>query len=196
MWFDRVPLAGRHVLLRPLAEGDGPALLSAAADGELWTSAYTVIPRPDTVEAYVRRALDEQKGGTAMPFVISLAEDGRVAGSTRFWKMDPRNRTLEIGHSWIAASWQRTFVNTEAKYAMLRFAFESLGCIRVQFQTDMLNSQSRRAILRLGATFEGTLRHERIMPDGRKRDTALYAIIDEDWPGVRLRLEEKLMARS
>lgn len=196
VWSERVRLSGRRVLLRPLVGGDCPALVAAASDGELWNSTVTVVPKCDTVEAYMLRALEGQKAGTVMPFAISLVGDGLVVGTTRFWKMDSANRSLEIGHTWIGSSWQRSFVNTETKYLMLRFAFEDLGCIRVQFQTDVLNDRSRAAISRLGATFEGVIRHERIMPNGRKRDTALYAIIDDDWPQVRTLLEDKLDCRT
>jgi RimJ/RimL family protein N-acetyltransferase len=121
-----------------------------------------------------------------IPFAIRTGDE--IVGCTRFWKIDPAHRRAEIGHTWIAASWQRSFVNTEAKLLMLRHAFETMGLIRVQFQTDELNRVSRTAILRLGATEEGLLRNERIMPDGRVRNTMCYSIIDSDWPGVRARL--------
>lgn len=127
-----------------------------------------------------------------MPFVIVLKDTGEVLGSTRFWKIDPLNRKLEIGSSWIAASWQKSFVNTEAKYLMLRHAFEVLDCVRVQFTTDENNQKSRNAILRLGAQQEGIVRYERIMPDGRKRNSVRFSIIDDEWPQVRLHLEQKL----
>lgn len=127
-----------------------------------------------------------------MPFVIVDQAQDRVVGSTRFWKIDRVNRKLEIGHTWLAASSQRSSVNTEARYLMLAYAFETPGCIRVQFTTDELNEKSRSAILRLGATQEGIVRHERIMPDGRKRNSVRFSIIDDEWPGVRVRLEAML----
>ncbi|WP_341677049.1 GNAT family protein [Niveibacterium sp. SC-1] len=127
-----------------------------------------------------------------LPFVTELRETGEVVGSTRFWKIDRRHRKLEIGSTWIAQRWQRSFVNTEAKYLMLRYAFEDLACVRVQLTTDELNQKSRAAILRLGAKEEGVLRHERIMPDGRKRNSVRFSIIDEEWPEVRARLEARL----
>ena len=130
--------------------------------------------------------------GAVMPFVIESRESGRVLGSTRFWKIDRKNRKLEIGHTWLAASWQRTFVNTEAKLLMLSFAFEKLDCVRVQFTTDEINEKSRNAILRLGAKQEGIVRHERIMPDGRKRNSVRFSIIDDEWPAVKQMLEERL----
>ncbi|MFJ4194402.1 GNAT family N-acetyltransferase [Pseudomonas sp. NPDC089534] len=185
-------LEGRGIVLRPLQYADADALLQAAADGELWNLTVTVVPSALTVDGYLKKALDGRDAGTVMPFAIVLKATGQVIGSTRFWKIDPLNRKLEIGSSWIAASWQKTFVNTEAKYLMLRHAFEVLDCVRVQFTTDENNQKSRNAILRLGAQQEGIVRHERIMPDGRKRNSVRFSIIDDEWPQVRLNLEKRL----
>jgi RimJ/RimL family protein N-acetyltransferase len=187
-------LQGQRILLRPLQYSDAAALLQAAADGELWNLTVTVVPSASTVDSYLKKALDGRDARTVMPFVIVLKDNGEVIGSTRFWKIDPLNRKLEIGSSWIAASWQKSFVNTEAKYLMLRHAFEVLDCVRVQFTTDETNQKSRNAILRLGAQQEGIVRHERIMPDGRKRNSVRFSIIDDEWPRVRLHLEQKLGA--
>ncbi|WP_085584340.1 MULTISPECIES: GNAT family N-acetyltransferase [unclassified Pseudomonas] len=185
-------LEGRGIVLRPLQYADADALLQAAADGELWNLTVTVVPSALTVDGYLKKALDGRDAGTVMPFAIVLKATGQVIGSTRFWKIDPLNRKLEIGSSWIAATWQKTFVNTEAKYLMLRHAFDVLGCVRVQFTTDETNQKSRNAILRLGAQQEGIVRHERIMPDGRKRNSVRFSIIDDEWPQVRLNLEKRL----
>ncbi|WP_129973126.1 MULTISPECIES: GNAT family N-acetyltransferase [unclassified Pseudomonas] len=185
-------LQGQGIILRPLQYTDADALLHAAADGELWNLTVTVVPSATTVDAYLKKALDGREAGTVMPFVIVLKETGEVIGSTRFWKIDPLNRKLEIGSSWISARFQKTFVNTEAKYLMLRHVFEVLDCVRVQFTTDENNQKSRNAILRLGAQQEGIVRHERIMPDGRKRNSVRFSIIDDEWPQVRLNLERKL----
>jgi RimJ/RimL family protein N-acetyltransferase len=185
-------LQGQGILLRPLQYTDADALLHAAADGELWNLKVTVVPSTTTVDSYLKKALDGREAGTVMPFAIVLKETGEVIGSTRFWKIDPLNRKLEIGSSWISARFQKTFVNTEAKYLMLRHAFEVLDCVRVQFTTDENNQKSRNAILRLGAQQEGIVRHERIMPDGRKRNSVRFSIIDDEWPQVRLNLERKL----
>lgn len=187
-------LEGQRVILRPLQYTDAPALLHAAADGELWNLTVTVVPSASTVDSYLKKALDGRAAGTVMPFVIVLKASGEIIGSTRFWKIDPLNRKLEIGSSWISQSWQKSFVNTEAKYLMLRHAFEVLDCVRVQFTTDENNQKSRNAILRLGAQQEGIVRHERIMPDGRKRNSVRFSIIDDEWPQVRLHLEQKLAA--
>ncbi|RON20766.1 GNAT family N-acetyltransferase [Pseudomonas brassicacearum] len=189
-------LDGQRISLRPLQSSDAAALLNAAQDGELWNLTVTVVPSPTTVDSYLKKALDGRDAGTVLPFVIVLEETGEVIGSTRFWKIDPLNRKLEIGSSWISASWQKTFVNTEAKYLMLRHAFEVLDCVRVQFTTDENNQASRQAILRLGAQQEGIVRHERIMPDGRKRNSVRFSIIDDEWPEVRLNLEKKLAGYS
>ncbi|WP_226500277.1 GNAT family protein [Pseudomonas sp. MWU16-30322] len=185
-------LQGPRILLRPLQYTDADALLQAAADGELWNLTVTVVPSASTIDSYLKKALDGRDAGTVMPFVIVLKDSGEVIGSTSFWKIDPLNRKLEIGSSWISARWQKSFVNTEAKYLMLRHAFEVLDCVRVQFTTDENNQKSRNAILRLGAQQEGIVRHERIMPDGRKRNSVRFSIIDDEWPQVRQALEQKL----
>jgi RimJ/RimL family protein N-acetyltransferase len=194
MPLSQTSLTGPRILLRPLLASDAAALVAAAADGELWSLPFTVVPSADTVDAYIGNALAGQAAGTVMPFATVLRETSRVIGSTRFWKIDRVNRKLEIGSTWISASWQKTFVNTEAKYLMLRHAFEEMACVRVQFTTDEINAKSRAAILRLGAKQEGIVRHERIMPDGRKRNSVRFSIIDDEWPGVKEQLEARLRA--
>jgi RimJ/RimL family protein N-acetyltransferase len=189
------PLQGSRISLRPLQYSDAEALVNAAADGELWNLTVTVVPSALTVDAYLKKALDGRDAGTVKPFVIVLMDSGEVIGSTRLWKIDRLNRKLEIGSSWISARWQKTFVNTEAKYLLLRYAFETLDCVRVQFTTDENNQASRNAILRLGAQQEGIVRHERIMPDGRKRNSVRFSIIDEEWPQVKQHLQAKLAER-
>jgi len=191
---DRRPLlTGSRVRLRPLEAGDAAALVRAAADGRLWDHPCTVVPSEHTVHTYIGTALAGREAGTVIPFVTeSVAAGGEVIGSTRMWKIDRANRKLEIGSTWLAASWQRTGANTEAKYLMLKHAFEVLDCVRVQFTTDVLNVRSREAIRRLGAVEEGVVRHERIMPDGRKRDSVRFSILDEEWPTVRSALEARL----
>jgi RimJ/RimL family protein N-acetyltransferase len=185
-------LAGDHVELRPLQAGDAAALLGAAADGALWNMTLTVVPGPDTVDAYIAAALRGREAGTVMPFVIVRQADNAVVGCTRYWKIDRANRKLEIGHTWLALSAQRTAINTEAKYLLLSHAFDAMGCIRVQFQTDELNVRSRAAIARLGAVQEGVLRNERIMPDGRRRNTVRFSIIEPEWPDVKANLARRL----
>jgi RimJ/RimL family protein N-acetyltransferase len=189
-------LVGPRVRLRPLLATDADALVHAASDGELWNLPFTVVPSSTTVAAYIHNALAGKEAGTVMPFVTEIASTQQVVGSTRFWKIDRNNRKLEIGSTWLCASWQKTFVNTEAKYLMLRYAFETLNCVRVQLTTDEINTKSRKAILRLGAKQEGIVRNERIMPDGRKRNSVRFSIIDDEWPSVRLALEERLRASA
>ncbi|RFU45036.1 N-acetyltransferase [Paraburkholderia sp. DHOC27] len=188
-------LTGNTVILEPLQTHHASALLAAAADGELWNLTFTVVPNADTMARYIEHAIAGRTAGTVMPFVIVRREDRRVVGSTRFWKIDRSNRKLEIGHTWLAQSTQRSGVNTEAKYLLLRHAFDEMHCVRVQFTTDELNEKSRAAILRIGAKQEGIVRHERIMPDGRKRNSVRFSIIDAEWPEVRAALEQK-MARA
>ncbi|KVS26258.1 GNAT family N-acetyltransferase [Burkholderia cepacia] len=185
-------LTGERVELRPLERSDRQALLDAAADGRLWNLKVTVVPGPDTIDAYIDTALQGRSAGTVMPFTIVDRASGRAIGSTRFWKIDRKNRKLEIGHTWLSESVQRTRANTEAKWLLLGYAFDVLQCVRVQFTTDELNEKSRAAILRLGAKQEGIVRHERIMPDGRKRNSVRFSIIDNEWPEVRARLMAKL----
>ncbi|KND55965.1 Acetyltransferase, including N-acetylase of ribosomal protein [Candidatus Paraburkholderia kirkii] len=186
---------GERVQLRPLQRADRAALLDAAA-GALWNLSVTVVPSEDTIDRYVDTALAGREAGTVMPFVIVRRHDGRVVGSTRFWKIDRVNRKLEIGHTWLAASAQRTGCNAEAKFLPLAHAFETMHCVRVQFITDELNGKSRAAILGIGAKQEGIVRHERIVPDGRKRNSVRFSIIDDEWPGIKAMLRSKLNRRA
>lgn len=185
-------LEGPRIILRPLQRSDADALVNAARDGELWNLPFTVVPSPDTVERYLDVALEGRDAGSVLPFATVLRSTGEVIGCTRFWKIDRHNRKLEIGSTWIASRWQRSFVNTEAKYLMLCHAFDDMNCVRVQFTTDEINHTSRAAILRLGAQQESIVRHERIMPDGRKRNSVRFSIIDDEWPAVRQRLQQRL----
>jgi RimJ/RimL family protein N-acetyltransferase len=188
-------LTGNTVELRPLERDHAQALLDAAADGQLWNFRLTVVPGPATMDGYIDTALAGRDAGTVMPFVIVRRDTGAVVGSTRFWKIDHADRKLEIGHAWLGESAQRSAVNTEAKYLLLRHAFEAMQCVRVQFTTDELNDKSRAAILRIGAKQEGVVRHERIMPDGRKRNSVRFSIIDDEWAHVKAMLETKLGPR-
>jgi len=189
-----VSLIGQKIRLRPMTEQDADALLLAASDGELWNMQLTNIPSPDTVAQYINIAITGRNAGTVLPFVIEEIASGKPIGSTRLWKIDTQNRKLEIGHTWLSVSWQRTYANTEAKLLLLTHAFEVMNCVRVQFTTDELNEKSRNAILRLGAKQEGIVRHERIMPNGRKRNSVRFSIIDEEWPEVRGNLQSKLQS--
>ncbi len=185
-------LVTNRIRLRLLTVNDAPALVRAASDGTLWQLNYTVIPDEQTVHNYIEIALKGYSEGTIIPFVIELLENKQIIGSTRFWKIDYKNRKLEIGSTWISATYQKTFVNTEIKYLMLTYAFETLNCMRVQFTTDEINHNSRIAILRLGAKEEGIIRYERIMPDGRKRNSVRFSIIEDEWFSVKEELLNKI----
>ena len=141
---------------------------------------------------YIETALEEQRRGLSLPFATTLKATGQIVGSTRFANMDLKNRRVEIGWTWVGVPWQRTVVNTEAKYLMLCHAFETLGCQRVELKTDARNSRSRQAILRLGAKEEGVLRKHMVAYSGRVRDTVYFSILDDEWPSVKARLQAKL----
>jgi RimJ/RimL family protein N-acetyltransferase len=191
---DQPTLTGQVIELQPLQPGHGPRLVDAAADGQLWNLRVTVVPGADTVDGYIATALAGRREGTVMPFVIVRRDTGLLVGSTRFWKIDRTNRKLEIGHTWLSSSAQRSGINTEAKYLLLSYAFEVMHCVRAQLTTDELNKRSRAAILHIGAKQEGIIRHERIMPDGRKRNSVRFSMIDTEWPDIKAKLE-KQMAR-
>jgi RimJ/RimL family protein N-acetyltransferase len=189
-----VTLSTDRLVLRPLGLDDVPALAEAASDGELWSKKTTTVPRPEGFRAYVEKALELQAAGLALPFATVVPDGNRVVGSTRYMNIDAANHRVEIGTTWIARSWQRSFVNTHAKYLMLRHAFEGLGCNAVELRTHVLNDQSRAAIERLGARLDGILRRHMIMPDGHIRDTAVYSIVREEWPNVKAGLEARMAA--
>ena len=206
-----VTLEGQHVCLEPLSTQHEEALIAAATDGELWNSTVTVVPTRATMGAYIEAALDGQRRGQELPFVIirksgtggspmNYAQDieslGEVVGTTRFYEIVPADRRVAIGYTWLSKSAQRTAVNTESKLLLLTHAFEHWQCVRVELITDLLNQQSRTAILRLGAKEEGILRSHMIMPNGRVRDSVVLSIIREEWPEVRARLEVKLVKLS
>ena len=187
-----VTLEGHIVRLEPLAHAHHSALCTIGLDPELWELIPYRVTTPDEMAGYIQSALDAQKAGTALPFATVHATSGQVIGSTRYMNIDAANRRVEIGATWIASPWRRTAVNTEAKYLMLRHAFETLGCIRVELKTDALNQRSRNAIRRIGAKEEGTLRQHVITWSGRLRDSVYFSILDSEWPGVKRDLEEKL----
>jgi N-acetyltransferase len=187
-----VTLSTERLTLRPLRLDDVPALARAASDGDLWEKRTTTVPRPEGFEAYVKQALALQASDLALPFATVVNDGQKVIGSTRFMNIDAVNHRVEIGTTWIARSWQRTFVNTHAKFLMLRHAFETLGCNAVELRTHFMNDQSRAAIERLGAKLDGILRRHMIMPDGHVRDTVVYSIVSEEWPGVKENLQRRM----
>lgn len=185
-------LAGRHVRLEPLTTGHAEALWAVGQDPELWRFTITRVDSPEAMRNYVATALAEQEAGVALPFATLEASSGRVIGSTRFHTISPEDRRVEIGWTWLGRPWQRTAANTEAKYLMLRQAFEGWGCVRVELKTSRTNERSRAAIRRIGGVEEGILRRHRRNPDGTWRDTVYYSILDDEWPAVKQRLESRL----
>jgi N-acetyltransferase len=190
-----VVLDGTRVRLEPLAESHHAALAEIAFDEELWRWTTTPLMRtPEDLRVYMAAAFAERDAGKALPFATIDRATGRPIGSTRYAAIEPRHRRLEIGWTWLGRAWQRTAANTEAKYLMLRYAFETLGCVRVELKTDALNARSRAAILRIGAREEGTLRQHMITASGRIRDTVYYSVLDSEWLGVKAELARRLGA--
>ncbi len=190
MRIEPVILEGTHVRLEPLSlERHLPQLIEIGLEPELWRWTIVWIRTADDVRRYVERALHDQVAGHAVPFATVERSSGRVVGSTRFGAIAVPHRRVEIGWTWIARPWQRTPVNTEAKYLMMRHAFEAWGCVRVELKTDVRNERSRRAMLRLGCREEGVYRKHMITERGAPRDTVYYSVVDDEWPAVKARLE-------
>jgi RimJ/RimL family protein N-acetyltransferase len=186
-----VTLTGRHAALAPLSPDHLPGLTAAALDGELWRLWYTLIPSPDGMAAEIERRLALQAKGAMQPFTV-FDGAGSVAGMTTYMNVDATNRRVEIGSTWYAKRVQRTPLNTECKLMLLGHAFETLDCIAVEFRTHRFNTQSRRAIERLGAQLDGMLRAHQIAPNGTLRDTAVYSITAAEWPTVKAHLQYQL----
>ena len=185
-------LVGRRVRLEPLTLEHLPALTAAGADPSIWQWYSVNGATPETLRAFVEDGLDMQAKGTGVPFTVIEAASGAIVGSTRFGAIDRRNRRAEIGWTWLAPRCQRTGINTEMKYLMLRHAFETWKLLRVEFKTDSLNDKSRNALKRIGATEEGTLRNHMVTYTGRIRHTVYYSIIDSEWAGVKQQLESMM----
>jgi N-acetyltransferase len=184
-------LTGRHAGLVPLSLDHHDALAEAVRDGELWKLWYTSIPAPDGMKAEIERRLGLQEKGTMLPFTV-LDAAGTPVGMTTYMNIDALSRRVEIGSTWYRQSVQRGPLNTECKSLLLTHAFETLDCIAVEFRTHVLNSQSRRAIERLGAKLDGILRRHSIQPDGTIRDSAVYSITAPEWPMVKSHLRWQL----
>jgi RimJ/RimL family protein N-acetyltransferase len=191
-FIEPVTLRGEHATLEPLAREHTAALAKAAQDGELWRLWYTSIAPPERMDEYVTAALDVRERLDGMPFVVRHNASGEIVGCTRYFNVDVANRRVEIGHTWYAKRVQRTPLNTECKLLLLTHAFETLSCIAVEFRTHWFNHASREAIARLGAKQDGVLRNHQVMPDGTKRDTVVFSIIDNEWPAVRRHLRFQL----
>lgn len=187
-----VVLRGDYVELHPLSHAHAPDLAEAVGRDGLWNLGVSDLPAPADMDAYIDDALSAQSGGKALPFAQIEKATGRAVGSTRFGNFEPAHRRVEIGWTWLGTPWQRTALNTEAKYLLLAHAFESLDLNRVEFKTDVLNDRSRKAIARLGAREEGVLRRHMVMRSGRVRDSVYYSIIREEWPLVKVNLARML----
>lgn len=190
-----VTLEGAHVRLEPLSESHHEPLCAVGLDPELWKWIPLQVLDRDQMMRYVLSALADRDKGTALPFATVDKASGRAVGSTRYMNIDMPNKRVEIGATWIAKPWQRSAINTEAKYLMMRHAFETLGCNRVELKTDFLNTQSRNAILRIGAKQEGIFRQHVVTWTGRVRDSVYFSVIASEWPEVKANLEAKIMVK-
>jgi RimJ/RimL family protein N-acetyltransferase len=189
-------LEGRIVVLEPLAPAHEQGLRAAAADPEIWTWMLSDASTVDGFADWFDRALANARSGKEIPFAVLDRRSGDPIGSTRFLSLRPEHLGLEIGYTWLAASAWGSGANVEAKLLLLGHAFEGLGCIRVEFKTDALNERSRAALEALPARFEGIFRNHMLAQEGRRRDSAYYAVVDTDWPEVRANLLRRLSAKS
>jgi len=193
LWKTPVTLTGKVVRLEPLSEAHIPALALAGREESIWKyMLYADLTSEESMTAWVRDMLRRQQAGTDLPFAVIHLASGRAAGATRYLEMRPPHRSLEIGGTWYAPEFQRTALNTECKYLMLKYAFEEMNCIRVQFKVDARNERSVLAIERLGAVREGVLRNHYILQDGTFRDSVYFSILDREWPATKILLEERL----
>ncbi len=187
-----VVLEGLGVRLEPLSLDHRDALVAAASDGELWKLGFTSIPAPDDASTYIQAALDGQRDGHMLPWVVRDLAVGSIVGSTRYHDIMASIDRVEIGYTWYAKRCQRSHVNTSCKLLLLAHGFDTLGCKVIGLRTDILNQVSQRAIENLGANKDGVIRHYGVRKDGSVRDTVMYSILMEEWPGVRERLERRL----
>ena len=191
-WIQPVTLRMGRATLAPLDFSHHDGLVEAVNDDELWKLWYTRIPQPAQMLEEIERRLGLQKAGSMLPFTIFDNDTGRVAGMTSYMNVDSANHRLEIGSTWYRKAVQRTSLNTQCKLALLAHAFDTLGCIAVEFRTHFFNTASRRAIERLGAKLDGILRSHQKLPDGSLRDTCVYSVIASEWPSVRNHLTWQL----
>ncbi|MGH8067432.1 MAG: GNAT family N-acetyltransferase [Candidatus Entotheonellia bacterium] len=191
-----VTLEGKHVRLEPVRLDYVAALWRIGAYGEIWRYMPYVMRSEDDMRTYIVAELRKQQAGLALRFVTIAKADEQPVGSTSYLNIDRQHRRLEIGGTWITPSWQRSAVNTEAKYLQLSHAFETLGCIRVEFKTDSLNVKSQQALARIGAVKEGTFRNHMVMPDGRLRHSVYFSIVDNEWPAAKAHLERLMSSHG
>jgi N-acetyltransferase len=191
-WPEPVTLRGTTATLVPLSSAHHDDLVVATRDGELWKLWYTFVPSPEKMADEIARRLDLQEKGSMLPFAVIETATSRAVGMTTYMNIDAAHRRVEIGSTWYAQRVQRSRLNTECKLMLLTHAFETLKCIAVEFRTSFFNQQSRRAIERLGAKLDGILRNHMILPEGARRDTCVYSIIENEWPSVRTHLAFQL----
>ena len=187
-------LDGHHVRLEPVSLAHVPALWRAGAHDEIWRYLPYTMRSEDDMRSYVETELAKQEAGVVVRFVTVAKAIAQPIGATSYLNIDRQHRRVEVGGTWITPAWQRSAINTEAKYLQLRHAFETLGCIRVEFKTDALNTKSRQALARIGATEEGTFRNHMIMPGGRIRHSVYFSVTHDEWPRVKAHLEGLLAA--
>jgi RimJ/RimL family protein N-acetyltransferase len=187
-----IELEGHGVRLEPLDLAHERDLAAAAADGALWELWFTVVPAPAETKAYIETALARQSEGRMLPWAVRNLATGAVVGSTRFHDIVTGIDRVEIGYTWYAKSWQRSYVNTSCKLLLLTHAFEQLGCKVVGLRTDKFNFVSQRAIEGLGAKKDGVIRHFGTRRDGSARDVVMYSIIASEWPEVKQHLTRRL----
>jgi len=189
MPIEPVTLEGQQVRLEPMSLAHVPALWRVGAPEDIWRYLPYAMRSEDDMRAYIEAELARQQAGLVVRFVTIAKAIDQPVGSTSYLNIDRHHRRVEIGGTWITPAWQRSAINTEAKYLQLRHAFETLGCIRVEFKTDSLNTKSRQALARLGATEEGTFRNHMVMPGGRLRHSVYFSITNDEWPRVKAHLE-------
>lgn len=194
-WVEPTTLAGRVVRLEPLARAHAAELRAAGADEEVWRWMQVDGSRADLFDVWLDAALEAAERGEEVPFATLDAATGEPIGSTRFLALAPEHRRIEIGATWLARAAWGGGANVEAKLLMLEHAFERLGCLRVELKTDARNERSRGALEALGATFEGIHRRHMLVQGGRRRDSAWYSVIVDEWPAVRERLRRRLAGR-
>jgi len=196
-WLVPATLDGGRVRMEPLdLDRHFEGLCEIGLDPDLWRWTTNVVRTRDDLRRYLETAIRERAEGRSLPFATVDKPTGRIAGSTRFGNIDPGSRRVEIGWTWVGRPYQRTHVNTEAKYLMLRHAFETLGCVRVELKTNVLNGRSRDAMLRIGCVEEGVFRKYQMNENGTWRDTVYFSVIDDEWPAVKARLEGMLARTS
>ena len=187
-----ITLSGKHIRLEPMRPAHANALLEAGRAGEIWKWMPTKPLAVDAMDSWIEKAIKAESQGREYPFVVVRVADGHVIGSTRYLDVQEDDRNVEIGWTWYSPDCWGGFVNPEAKYLLMRHAFEDWRAIRVALKTDVKNLHSQAAIKKLGARYEGTLRNQRIRPDGSYRDTVIFSITESEWPAVKLRLEQRL----